>query len=168
MNYAKILTADITSGPGFRVSMWVTGCEHHCKGCFNSEIWECSKGKKFDASAKDRIFSEMEKTWVRGFTFLGGEPLSKLSDNREQTIAFCKELKEKFPTKDIVVFSGFQYEDLMNDASAIKLFDYIDILVDGKFEIDKRDISLGWRGSANQRIIDVKNSCPGHVVELQC
>lgn len=168
MNYAKILTADITSGPGFRVSMWVTGCEHRCEGCFNSEIWECSKGQKFDQGVKDRIFAELGKPWVSGFSFLGGEPLSKLSDNREQTIAFCKELKAKFPTKDVVVFTGFMYEDLVNDETSKELFDYIDILVDGKFEIAKRDVTLGWRGSTNQRIIDVKRSSPDNVVELRC
>lgn len=158
MNYAKILTADIASGPGFRVSMWVTGCEHKCPGCFNQELWATSTGHKFGVEAKAKILKEMEKSWIHGFTFLGGEPLSTLSDNRKETIAFCKELKEKFPNKDIVLFTGYTYEELKKDDTANELFDYVDILIDGRFELDKKDTTLAWRGSSNQRVIDVKKS----------
>ena len=137
MNYAKIITADIADGPGFRVSMFCTGCEHHCKGCFNEHIWSPSVGKKFDDDAKERIFKELRKPWVRGFTFLGGEPLSSLSDNRATTISFAKELKEKFPDKDIVLFSGYTFEEISSSDDMKEILDYIDTLVDGRFVEEK-------------------------------
>ena len=113
MNYAKIYRADIANGQGFRVSLFVSGCARNCKGCFNKEAQDPAFGKLFDATVKQKIFKELEHDWCRGLSLLGGEPLSKLSDNRKTVIAFAKEVKEKFPTKDIYIWSGYTLEEIL-------------------------------------------------------
>ena len=153
MNYAKIYRADIANGQGFRVSLFVSGCARNCKGCFNKEAQDPSFGKPFDDKAKQKIFKELEHDWCRGVSLLGGEPLSKLSDNRKTVIAFAKEVKEKFSTKDIAIWSGYTLEEIQADDTMKDILKYVDVLVDGPFVESKKDLSLLFRGSSNQRIL---------------
>lgn len=153
MNYAKIYTADIANGEHFRVSLFVSGCARNCPGCFNKEAQDPTFGKPFDDKAKQKIFKELEHDWCKGLSILGGEPMSKLSDNRQQVIAFAKEVKEKYPTKGIWLWSGYTFEELNEDPSTKDIFKYIDTLVDGPFIEEKKDLSTPFRGSTNQRIL---------------
>ena len=153
MNYAKIYRADIANWFGFRVSLFVSGCARNCKGCFNKDAQDPAFGKPFDDKAKQKIFKELEHDWCRGVSLLGGEPLSKLSDNRKTMIAFAKEVKEKFPTKDIAIWSGYTLEEIQADDTMKDILKYVDVLVDGPFVESKKDLSLPFRGSSNQRIL---------------
>ena len=153
MKYAKIITADIANGNGFRVSLFVTGCKRNCKGCFNKEAQDPEFGKPFDDKAKQKIFKELEHDWCRGLSLLGGEPLSKLSDNRKTVIAFAKEVKDKFPNKDIAIWSGYTLEEIQADDTMKDILKYVDVLVDGPFIEEQKDLSIPFRGSRNQRIL---------------
>ena len=153
MNYAKIYRADIANGQGFRVSLFVSGCARNCKGCFNKEAQDPAFGKPFDDKAKQKIFKELEHDWCRGLSLLGGEPLSKLSDNRKTVIAFAKEVKEKFPTKDIAIWSGYTLEEIQANDTMKDILKYVDVLVDGPFIEEQKDLSIPFRGSSNQRIL---------------
>ena len=153
MHYASILRADIANGEGFRVSLFVSGCARNCKGCFNPEAQDPAFGKLFDDEAKQKIFKELEHEWCKGLSFLGGEPLSKLSDNREQVIALAKEVREKFPDKDQWLWSGYILEEIQADDSMKDILKYIDVLVDGPFIEEQKDLSIPFRGSRNQRIL---------------
>jgi anaerobic ribonucleoside-triphosphate reductase activating protein len=157
MNYASIIKADIANGTGFRVSLFVSGCARNCPGCFNKEAQDPAFGKPFDEKAKQKIFKELEYEWCRGLSLLGGEPLSKLSDNRKQVIAFAKEVKEKFPTKDTWIWSGYTLEEIQADDSMKDILKYVDVLVDGPFVDELKDLSLKFRGSSNQRILVKQN-----------
>lgn len=158
MNYAKIIKADIANGVGFRVTLFVSGCAIGCKGCFNKEAQNPDFGKSFDEKAKSKIFKELSHDWCKGLSLLGGEPLSKLSDNRKQIIALCKEVKEKFPNKTIWCWSGYTKQEIQNDVSMKEILDYIDVLVDGPFEEDKKDLSIPFRGSSNQHVIKLNHN----------
>ena len=149
MNYAKIYKADIANYLGVRVSLFVTGCARNCPGCFNTEAQDPAFGKPFDEKAKQKIFKELEHDWCRGLSLLGGEPLSKLSDNRKQIIALAKEVKEKFPSKDIALWSGYTLEEIQADDSMKDILLYIDVLVDGPFIEEQKDLSIPFRGSKN-------------------
>lgn len=153
MNYANIYRADIANGIGFRVSLFVSGCARNCKGCFNKEAQDPEFGKPFDDKAKQKIFKELEYDWCRGLSLLGGEPLSKLSDNRKTVIAFAKEVKDKFPNKDIAIWSGYTLEEIQADDTMKDILKYIDVLVDGPFIEEQKDLSIPFRGSRNQRIL---------------
>lgn len=167
MNYAKIYKADIANGKGFRVSLFCTGCARKCPGCFNKDAQDPGSGKKFDSAAKEKIFVELGHEWCAGLSLLGGEPMSRLSDNREVMIALAKEVKEKFPGKDIWMWSGYTLEELAADDSTKDILQYIDVLVDGPFVEEKKDLSIPFRGSSNQRVIDMKRwRQDGAVVEL--
>lgn len=158
MNYAKILAADIANGTGFRVSLFVSGCGRKCPGCFNQVAQDPNYGKPFDEKAKKLIFDELDKEWCAGLSLLGGEPMSCLSDNRKQVIAFAKEVKEKYPQKDIWMWSGYSFEEIANSNDMKEILDYVDVVIDGDFKESLKDISLKWKGSSNQRVIDVKKS----------
>jgi len=167
MNYSRILRADIANGPGFRCTVWTTGCLRKCPGCFNPEAQDPNFGKLFDDEAKEKIFKELSDPHCSGLSLMGGEPLSVCSDNRKQVIQLCKEVKERFPEKDIWMWSGFLLEEIINDASMRPILDYIDVLVDGPFVQEKKDLSTPFRGSTNQRIIDVKKwRATGEISEL--
>lgn len=153
MNYAKIYKADVANYLGFRVSLFVSGCARNCPGCFNKEAQDPAFGKPFDDKAKQKIFKELEHDWCRGLSLLGGEPLSKLSNNRKTVIAFAKEVKEKFPTKDIAIWSGYTLEEIQADDSMKDILKYVDVLVDGPFIEEQKDLSIPFRGSRNQRIL---------------
>ena len=153
MNYASILKCDTANGTGFRVSLFVCGCCRKCPNCFNPEAQDAEYGRIFDEEAKQKIFSELEKPYCKGLSLLGGDPMSILSDNRKIVIEFCKEVKEKFPQKDIWMWTGYTYEELLSDDTAKGILDYIDYVVDGPFIEEKKDLSLRFCGSSNQRIL---------------
>lgn len=153
MNYAKIYKADIANGKGFRVSLFVSGCARNCKGCFNKEAQDPAFGRPFDEEAKQKIFNELNHEWCKGLSILGGEPLSMLSDNRKQVISLAKEVKEKFPTKDIWAWSGYLLDEIQTNDSMKDILKYIDVLVDGPFIEEQKDLSIPFRGSNNQRIL---------------
>lgn len=153
MRYASIVRADIANGIGFRVSLFVSGCTRNCKGCFNKEAQDSMFGKLFDDNAKQKLFKELEHDWCRGVSFLGGEPLSRLSDNRKAIIELAKEIREKFPDKDQWIWSGYTLEEIKADDSMKDILKYVDVLVDGPFIEEQKDLSIPFRGSSNQRIL---------------
>lgn len=153
MKYASIKKCDIANGTGFRVSLFVSGCNRKCKGCFNEKAQDPCFGKPFDESAKAKIFKELEKDYCQGLSLLGGDPMSILSDNRKVVIELCREVKEKFPSKDIWMWTGYTYEELLADATTKDALQYVDVLVDGPYVEELKDASLQFRGSSNQRIL---------------
>ena len=153
MKYCSIRQADIANGEGFRVSLFVSGCARNCKGCFNKEAQDPAFGKTFDDNAKQKIFKELEHDWCKGVSFLGGEPLSKLSDNRKVIIELAKEIREKFPDKDQWIWSGYTLEEIKADDTMKDILEYVDVLVDGPFIEEQKDLSIPFRGSRNQRIL---------------
>ena len=162
MHYADIKKADVANGLGVRVSVFVSGCNHHCKNCFNSEAWDFNYGKEFTQEEIDRVLKELDHPYVLGLSLLGGEPLEHV--NQQGLLPLLRQVKEKFPEKNIWCYTGFTFDtDVMdgmckNWKETPELLSYLDVIVDGKFEEDKKDITLRFRGSANQRIIDVKKS----------
>ena len=162
MNYASIRKCDIANGTGFRVSLFVSGCARHCKGCFNQEAQNPDYGNVFDDDAKNKIFRELDKPYCKGLSLLGGDPMSKIGDIRKTVISLCKEVKEKYPDKDIWMWSGYTYQELLSDDTSNGVFDFIDYLVDGPFIESMKDSSLRFCGSSNQRIIKLHP----HITEL--
>lgn len=162
MNYALIRENDIANGPGVRTSLFVSGCRHHCKGCFNPETWNFDYGEKFTDEVIDKIIRSADHSFVSGLSLLGGEPFEP--ENQEALIALAKKFKNAFPEKTIWCYSGFSFEnDLLPKArdkkeSVSELLSYIDVLVDGRFVEELKDTTLLFRGSSNQNIIDVKKS----------
>ena len=167
MNYSRILRADIANGPGFRCTVWTTGCLRKCPGCFNPEAQDPNFGKLFDDEAKQKVFKELSDPHCSGLSLMGGEPLSVCSDNRKQVIQLCKEVKERFPEKDIWCWSGYLFDEILKDPNMRPILDSIDVLVDGPFIVEQKDLSTPFRGSKNQRIIDVKKwRAAGEISEL--
>ena len=166
MNYADIKRVDVANGEGVRVSVFVSGCHHHCKGCFNECAWDFNYGNKFTDKEIDQVIKYMDHDYIAGLTLLGGEPLEK--QNQEGLLPLVKKVKEKFPNKNIWCYTGFDFEkDVVgnmaeNDETTKELLKYLDVVVDGKFEEDKKDIKLRFRGSSNQRILDVQESLKEH------
>ena len=153
MNYASIVKADIANGEHFRVSLFVSGCARGCPGCFNKEAQDPAFGKPFDDKSKQKIFKELEHEWCKGVSFLGGEPLSKLSDNRKVIIELAKEIREKFPDKDQWIWTGYTLEEIQDDDTMKDILKYVDVLVDGPFIEEQKNLSIPFRGSSNQRIL---------------
>lgn len=162
MNYAEIKTCDIANGPGVRVSLFVSGCTHRCKGCFNEIAWDFDYGKEFDEKTMDRLIEALRPDYIRGLTLLGGEPMEYR--NQLGLLPFIRRVRKELPNKDIWCFSGYLFDSQIRDEMCEKweetkeLLSYIDVMVDGKFVEGLRDITLRFRGSSNQRIIDVKES----------
>ena len=155
-------SGDIANGPGVRVSLFVSGCTHHCKGCFNEETWSFEYGKPFTEETEEQILKLLEPSYISGLTVLGGEPMEYM--NQEVLFPFLKKVKERFPEKSIWCFTGYVYEkDILHRMIpkwkyTKKMLEQIDYLVDGPFVMEKKNISLKFRGSSNQRIIDVKKT----------
>ena len=166
MNYHKIEKTSIANGTGIRVVLWCSGCSLHCKGCQNPETWSLCSGKPFDEAAKAELFEALDKPYIQGITFSGGHPFEK--NNRSTIYCLIKEIKEKFPTKDIWLYTGYTWEEIFeHDIREIqRMLCWIDILVDGKYIDEQKDITLKWRGSKNQRVIDVKASLTQEKVVL--
>ena len=162
MNYALIRENDIANGPGVRTSLFVSGCRHHCKGCFNPETWNFNYGSLFTQNEIDQIIQATEPSFVDGLTLLGGEPLEP--ENQEGLIELLKQFRQKLPNKTVWCYSGFSFEnDLLpkinNNIEHIKeLLSLVDVLVDGKFVEELKSSALLFRGSSNQNIIDLKKS----------
>ena len=162
MRYGTIKKADIANGVGVRVSLFVSGCRHHCKGCFQPETWDFNYGDEFTSAQEDMILSELERPYYNGLTILGGEPMEP--ENQSAVLNLVKRFKEKFPHMDLWVYSGYLFEDdilagkLGDEKITRELISYVDVLVDGKFVEAEKDITLKFRGSRNQRLIDVKKS----------
>ena len=159
MNYADIKKIDVANGEGVRVSDFVSGCHHHCKGCVNECTWDFNYGNKFTEKEEQQVIDYMNHDYISGLSLLGGEPLEQI--NQEGLLPLVKKVKEKFPNKNIWCYTGFDFEkDVIgtmakNSETTRELLKYIDVIVDGKFEEDKKDLKLQFRGSSNQRIIDV-------------
>lgn len=162
MNYAKIKNLDIANGEGLRVSLFVSGCPHHCNGCFNPETWDYNYGKKFTKQTESEILEMCAKPHIAGLSLLGGEPLTP--ENAKRLLSFCKRFKKMFPGKNIWCYTGFTWEQI----HTLQILDYIDVLVDGRFELSLKSPKLRFRGSSNQRIIDVKMSLKMSKVVLYC
>lgn len=166
MNYADIKKIDIANGEGTRVSVFVSGCNHHCKGCFNQCAWDFNYGKKFTDDEINKIINYLNHDYISGLSLLGGEPLEK--PNQEGLLPLVKKVKEKFPNKNIWCYTGFDFEKdivgnmVKENKTTKELLKYIDVIVDGKFEEDKKDIKLQFRGSSNQHILDVQESLKQH------
>ena len=164
MNYHNILHCNMNNGPGLRVVLFVSGCNHHCKGCQNPQTWCPTSGIPFDDEALDEIFDELSKDYCRGITLTGGDPL--FPGNREEIRQLCECIKILYPTKDIFLYTGYTWEELIQQQDIREILQYIDILADGKFEIDKISHDKHWVGSSNQRVIDVQKSLKENKVIL--
>ena len=172
MNYAEIKYCDIANGIGVRTTLFVSGCRHHCEGCFNPVQWDFAAGEPFTTEVEDQILESLEPVYVTGLTLLGGEPMEQ--ENQAGLLPFLRRVKERFPEKGIWLYSGFTWEQLTQGPSRAygelvpQILDLLDVLVDGPFVLDKKDISLRFRGSSNQRLIDVPASlAAGEVVLWQ-
>jgi anaerobic ribonucleoside-triphosphate reductase activating protein len=154
MHYCKIKTEDIANGPGVRVSLYVSGCPHKCKGCFNPETWSYNAGKPFTEKEIQKIMASLEPGYISGLSLLGGEPLAE--QNREEVALLVQKVKELFPNKTIWCWTGFLYEDLLAEKAKDKnlsyLLDTLNVLVDGPFIESQKDLSLRYCGSKNQKV----------------
>ena len=172
MNYANIKDCDIANGPGVRVTLFVSGCTHHCKGCFNQEAWDFDYGEPFTQDTIDRILEMLKPSYVKGLTLLGGEPFEP--QNQGPIVELLRQIKAAYPQKSIWAFSGYLFDrDILSgklgDWETTKEYlSYLDVLVDGPFVEAKKDLMLRFRGSANQRLINVPESlAAGKVVEWE-
>lgn len=158
MNYAAIKKNDIANGKGVRVSLFVSGCRHHCKNCFNREAWDFDYGLPYTQAVEDEILNALDHGYVAGLSLLGGEPFEP--ENRPTLVSLLEAFHARFSDKTVWCYSGFTFEELMamNDDTVKQLLSLIDVLVDGRFVEAQKDISLLFRGSANQRILDMKRS----------
>ena len=162
MNYAEIKNLDIANGPGLRVSLFVSGCTHHCKGCFNPESWDFNYGQPFTEATEAELLSLLENEYIRGLSLLGGEPFEPA--NQAVLAPFLQRVKAKFPYKDVWCYSGYNFEQDMLTGNlgpweiTEQMLNCIDVLVDGEFVIELKNPNLRFRGSANQRVILVQES----------
>lgn len=168
MNYATIKYYDIANGPGVRTSVFVSGCRHHCPGCFNAVAWDFGYGKPFDKAVRNEIFASCQPDYIAGLSLLGGEPMEP--ENQPVLLDLVRQVKQAYPEKNIWCFSGYLYDDLaagkIGDGAVTRaLLSLVDVLVDGEFVLAKKKLQLRFRGSENQRLIDLrKTEQAGHVV----
>lgn len=162
MHYATIKKCDVANGPGVRVSLFVSGCNHHCKGCFNQEAWDFSYGNEFTEKEENEVMEALKPDYIKGLSLLGGEPLDP--KNQEGLLPVVKKAKELYPDKPIWCYTGYLFDDqVLNGMSKTnkttnELLKYIDYVVDGEFVENLKNPGLQFRGSSNQRIIDVKET----------
>lgn len=150
MRYHNITKEDMLNGDGLRVVLWLAGCTHQCRNCQNPITWDPEGGLVFDEAAKQEIFDELEKDYVSGITFSGGDPL--YTGSREDVLELIREIKERYPDKTIWLYTGYLWEEICD----LELVSYLDVLVDGPFVEELKDNNLPWKGSSNQRVVDVK------------
>ncbi|MCR5487072.1 MAG: anaerobic ribonucleoside-triphosphate reductase activating protein [Lachnospiraceae bacterium] len=162
MNYHDITHDDMKNGDGLRVVLWTAGCSHGCEGCQNPVTWDPEGGLPFDEAARQEVFSQLEKPYISGITFSGGDPMEPC--NLLEVRALALEIRERFPDKTIWVYTGRKWEDVKDDP----LMKCTDVLVDGPFEIALKDNLLRWKGSKNQRVIDVPESLEMGRVVIHC
>ena len=160
MNVAAIKPRDIANGPGVRVSLFVSGCRHRCQGCFNRDAWAFDYGEPFTEETIDTVLEALKPSYIQGLSLLGGEPFEP--ENRRLLADLLETVRRTYASKTVWCYSGFTFEELLGlaqrDRAAARLLEQLDVLVDGRFEADKKDVSLLFRGSANQRILDVPAS----------
>ncbi len=150
MRYHNITKEDMLNGDGLRVVLWTAGCAHHCRNCQNPITWDPEGGLPFDEAARQEIWEELEKEYISGLTFSGGDPL--YPDNREELTALIQEVRERYPRKTIWLYTGYLWEEICH----LELIPYVDVVVDGRFVEELKDNNLPWKGSSNQRVIDVQ------------
>ena len=153
MRYNLIRKMDISNGPGVRVSIFMQGCAFHCPNCFNKETWDFNGGQEFNQNTIDEVLDLCKESHIKGLSILGGEPMHP--NNIEATTMLAKAFKEKYPDKSIWAWSGFKFDEGLKDKEVMK---YVDVLVDGQYKDELHDFRLKWRGSSNQRVIDVKET----------
>ncbi len=161
MYYGMIKKSDVADGPGVRVSLFVSGCRHKCEGCFNPETWNFNYGEVYTAEVEQELIEAVAPSYIAGFTFLGGEPMEP--ENRPFVFSLAKKLREKYPEKTIWLYTGYTFEtDILKwaeeDEMVKNLISLIDVMVDGEFHIKEKSLMLKFRGSSNQRLIDVQKS----------
>lgn len=182
MNYHNITHDDMNNGDGLRVVLWLSGCSHHCKNCQNPQTWNPESGISFDEVAKQELFTELSKDYISGITFTGGDPLHK--NNQKDVYHLICEIREKFPTKTIWLYTGYTFEQCVlepgGDLPTHNVLKYVlkfnrqciiercDVLVDGEYIEEQRDITLKWRGSKNQRVINIPETLKQNKVVLYC
>ena len=179
MNYHTITYPDQNNGDGLRVVLWLSGCSHHCYNCQNPQTWNPDSGIPFDESAKQEIFNELSKDYISGITFSGGDPLYE--NNLDEVLKLVKEIRISFPTKTIWLYTGYQMSEIVKQEQYEKvsgipnvwskrweIITNVNVLVDGEYIDSQRDITLRWRGSSNQRVIDVKQSLTQNKIVLYC
>lgn len=152
MRFHNITKDDMLNGDGLRVVLWVAGCSHHCKECQNPITWNPDGGIPFEEENLQELFHELDQDYVDGITFSGGDPLHE--NNRDEITKLAKLIREEYPNKTIWLYTGYVWEDIQG----WDILKYVDVLVDGRFELAQKDVSLQWKGSANQRVIDVQDS----------
>ncbi len=161
MNYGAIKKCDIANGVGVRTVLFVSGCTHHCKGCFQPETWNFDYGERYTKETEDEIIESLRPDYVDGITLLGGEPFEP--ENQRELVKLLRRIKKELPQKTVWSFSGFTYEELTGDSRAVcevtnEMLSMLDVLVDGEFVEAQRNISLRFRGSENQRLIDMNKT----------
>lgn len=182
MNYLKIEHEDVCNGTGLRVVLWLSGCSHHCYNCQNPQTWDSNSGIPFDESAKQEIFNELSKDYISGITFSGGDPLHE--NNLDEVLKLVKEIRISFPEKTIWLYSGYNFDLLNSKYNEYKytpfaanadewltrweIISNVDILVDGEYIDEQKDLTLKFRGSKNQRVIDVQQTLKQGKVVLYC
>ena len=182
MNFHNITTADMMNGDGLRVVLWLSGCNHHCKNCQNPQTWDVNSGIEFDISAKKELFEELKKDYISGITFSGGDPLHE--NNIDEVLKLVNEIRLLLPEKTIWLYTGYEWEFIKesfeeskkflqaswkdNLIKRYKIVSQCDVLVDGRYIDSQRNISAKWRGSTNQRVIDIQESLKQNKVVLYC
>ena len=177
INYHNITHDDMNNGDGLRVVLWLSGCSHHCYNCQNPQTWNPDSGIPFDELAKQEIFNELSKDYISGITFSGGDPLHE--NNLDEVLKLVKQIRISFPKKTIWLYTGYKIEDIFcpyiinqpmtcEQRKRIGIIRYVDILVDGEYIDEQKDLTLKWRGSKNQRCIDVKQSLAQNKMVLYC
>lgn len=168
MNYGEIKKCDIANGEGVRVSLFVSGCTHHCKGCFNADTWDFQFGKPYTQETEDYIINLLKRSYITGFSLLGGEPFEP--SNQRAVLPLLRRIKTELPSKNVWCYTGYLFDkDLLGESRARceatdEMLSLIDVLVDGRFVEEMKDISLAYKGSSNQRIIDIKASLANNSV----
>ena len=156
MNYEKIDKCSVSNGLGVRTVLWVSGCDIHCKNCHNPQTWDFNSGIPFTEETMQELLYDLSKPYIKGCTLSGGHPLDPL--NAPEVLKIVKRVKMVFPNKDIWIYSGYVWENIIKDETLKEIMRYTDVLVDGAYVDELRDISLPWAGSKNQRVIDIKNT----------
>lgn len=166
MNYHKIDKCNMINGEGLRVVIWLSGCLHRCIGCFNPETHDPNSGIPFNKQAEDELFEALNKDYIDGITFCGGSPLYE--GNRPEVYRLVKKIRKELPNKTIWLYTGYTWEQIQDIPTAKQIVDLIDVLIDGRFVLPLVDTNLHWRGSKNQRVIDVQQSLKQGKVILHC
>lgn len=164
MNYHTITYPDQNNGDGLRVVLWLSGCSHNCKGCQNPQTWSVDSGIPFDEQAEQEIFEALGKDYILGITFSGGDPLHE--NNLQDVLNLVNKIRLLLPEKTIWLYTGYTFEECVENATRRQIISKCDVLVDGKYIDSQRDITLRWRGSSNQRVIDIKQSLQNKEIVL--